>query len=232
MLSKSLLLAITTVLLIVNFYVIFAYDLEFSRWARLSSTFIFLLMLLRQNTYSKRMLGVFIFLLISDLGLFYYEEPLANSGTFLMRITAYLLLVFVVVPELKKLKTNLFQKLLFVTVFVLNLVMLYMLVGMVPAAYVYPGLNVLFYIYGISMITMVIAAISYSNRYSDKTSFFFTAGTLCLVFSDITSFIAYYLEFEEFYYPDRFFYILGIAGLVKFTSFARNHKAVASLESL
>jgi len=232
MLSKLLLSVITTILLLFNFYVIYAYDLEMSRWARLASTFIFLLMLLRQNSFSKRMLGVFFFLLISDLGLFYYEEPLANSGTFLMRISAYLLLVFVVMPELKKLKTNLFQKLIFVTVFILNLAMLYMLVGMVPADHIYPGLNVLFYAYGISMITMVIAAISYSNRYSDRTSFFFTAGTLCLVFSDITSFIAYYLEFEEFYYPDRFFYILGIAGLVKFTSFARNHEAVATLESL
>ncbi len=232
MLSKSLLSVITTILLLINFYVIYAYGLEISRWARLISTFVLLLMLLWQNTYSRRMLGVFIFLLISDLGLFYYEEPLANSGTFLMRISAYLLLVFVVVPELKKLQTNLFQKLIFVTVFVLNLAMLYMLVGMVPAGHIYPGLNILFYTYGISMITMVIAAISYSNRYSDRTSFFFTAATLCLVFSDITSFIAYYLEFEEFYYPDRFFYILGIAGLVKFTSFARNHEAVTTLESL
>ena len=232
MLSKSLLSVITTILLLINFYVIYAYGLEISRWARLISTFVLLLMLLWQNTYSRRMLGVFIFLLISDLGLFYYEEPLANSGTFLMRISAYLLLVFVVVPELKKLQTNLFQKLIFVTVFVLNLAMLYMLVGMVPAGHIYPGLNILFYTYGISMITMVIAAISYSNRYSDRISFFFTAATLCLVFSDITSFIAYYLEFEEFYYPDRFFYILGIAGLVKFTSFARNHEAVTTLESL
>jgi len=44
--------------------------------------------------------------------------------------------------------------------------------------------------------------------------------------------MAYYLEFHEFYFPDRFFYILGIAGLVKFASFARSHEAVAELESL
>lgn len=232
MLSRSILSAITLILLIANFYIIFEYDQELSRWARLISTGIFLLILLWRKTYSKRMLSAFFFLLISDLLLFSYENSIANAATFLMRISAYTLLVFVVVPELKNLKTNLFQKFIFVVVFLLNLAMLYMLVDMVPTQFVYPGLNILFYAYGISMIMMVIAAISYSNRYSDKTSFYFTAATLCLVFSDITSFIAYYLEFFEFYFPDRFFYILGIAGLVKFTSFARSHEAVTELESL
>lgn len=171
-------------------------------------------------------------MLISDLLLFYYENSLANTATFLMRVSAYIMLVLAVAPELKNLKTNIFQKMVFVVVFVLNLGMLFMLVDMVPAKFGYPFLNVLFYAYGVSMITMVIAAISYSNRYSNKTSFYYTAGTLSLVFSDITSFIAYYLEFYEFYYPDRIFYILGIAGLVKFTTFARSHEAVTELERL
>lgn len=178
------------------------------------------------------MLAAFIFLWISDFGLFQYENPISNSATFLMRISSYILLVLVVTPELRRLKANYLQKLIFVTVFTLNLAMLQMLVGMVPESFVYPGLNILFYIYGFSMIAMVIAAISYSNRYSDKTSFYYTAATLCLVFSDITSFIAYYLEFYEFYFPDRIFYILGLAGLIKFTTLGRSHKAVAELESL
>lgn len=232
MLPKSIISAIVLILLTANLYIIYEYDQELSRWARLISTGIFLLILLWRKTYGKRMLSAFFCLFISDLLLFYYENPVANTATFLMRISAYTLLVLVVVPELKNLKTNLFQKLLFVVVFFLNLAMLYMLVGMVPGQYVYPGLDILFYIYGISMIAMVIAAISYSNRYSDRTSFYFTAATLCLVFSDITSFIGYYLQFYEFYFPDRFFYILGIAGLVKFTSFARSHEAVAEMESL
>jgi len=232
MFPKSFLSIITAIVLVINFYIIYAYDLEVSRWARLSTTSIFLIILLSRKLYGKRMLIAFLFLLISDVGLFHYEDSLANMGTFLMRIAAYLLLVFVVVPELKKLKTNWFQKILFVVVFILNLGMLYLLVDMVPQQYTYPGLNILFYAYGISMITLVIAAISYSNRYSDKTSFYFTAAALCLVFSDITSFIAYYLEFYEFYFPDRFFYILGIAGLVKFTSLGRSHQAVTELESL
>ncbi len=232
MLPKTILWVITMVLLLVNCYVIYEFDQDASRWARLISTAIFLILLIWQRSFNVKIIIAFIFLLISDVLLFYYENALANTGTFLMRISAYLMLVFTVVPELRGLKSSLFQKLVFFGVFVLNLAMLFLLVDMVPAKFGYPFLNVLFYAYGISMITLVIAAISYSNRYSNKTSFYYTAATLCLVFSDITSFIAYYLEFYEFYFPDRIFYILGIAGLVKFTTFARSHEAVADLESL
>lgn len=232
MLPKSLLPVITLVLVLVNCFVIYEYAQDASRWARLISTSVIFLILLWQNSFSKRILTAFCLMLISDLLLFYYENSLANTATFLMRVSAYIMLVLAVAPELKNLKTNIFQKMVFVVVFVLNLGMLFMLVDMVPAKFGYPFLNVLFYAYGVSMITMVIAAISYSNRYSNKTSFYYTAGTLSLVFSDITSFIAYYLEFYEFYYPDRIFYILGIAGLVKFTTFARSHEAVTELERL
>lgn len=229
---KSFLPVITLVLILVNCFVIYQYGQDASRWARLISTSLFFFVLLWQNSFSKRILSAFFLMLISDLLLFYYENSLVNTATFLIRISAYIMLIMAVAPELKNLKTNIFQKLVFLVVFALNLGMLFTLVDMVPAKFGYPFLNVLFYGYGIAMITMVIAAISYSNRYSNSTSFFYTAATLCLVFSDITSFIAYYLEFNEFYYPDRIFYILGIAGIVKFTTFARSHEAITELESL
>ena len=232
MLSKKLLPVITLGLLLVNCFVIFELDQDASRWARLISTGFLFIVLIWQRCFSTKIISAFCLFMISDLLLFYYENSIANTATFLIRISAYLLLVFVVMPELKNLKSSLFQKIIFFVVFLLNLAMLFMLVDMVPAKFGYPFLNVLFYAYGISMITLVIAAISYSNRYSNKTSFFYTAATLCLVFSDITSFIAYYLEFYEFYFPDRIFYILGVAGLVKFATFARSHEAVTELESL
>ena len=232
MLPRSFLAVIALILVIANCFVIYSYDQDATRWARLISTFIFFLILLWQNSLDKRMIIAFIFLLISDSLLFYYEYPSGNAAAFLSRISAYVLFVMVIAPELKQLKTNLFQKFIFLAVLGLNLAMLVMLVDMVPERFKYPFLDILFYAYGMSMIIMVIASISYSNRYSNQTSFFFTAATLCLVFSDITSFIAYYLEFSEFYFPDRVFYIMGIAGLVKFSSLSRSHEAVSELERL
>lgn len=232
MYPKFLLPVILLVLILVNSFVIYEYDQEYSRWARLITTSILFIILLWRNSMSKTLVGAFVFLLISDLLLFFYENPIANSATFLLRIAGYLTFVLAVAPELRNLQTSTFQKLLFLVVVSLNIGMLYTLVDMVPAKFNYPHLNTLFYIYGTAMITLVIAAISYSNRYSDHISFFFTAGALGLVFSDITSFIAYYLEFSEFYFPDRIFYILGIGAIVKFASFQRSHEAVTQLESL
>ena len=169
---------------------------------------------------------------MSDVLLLNYENMYINTATFPLRIAAYSTIVLVIFPEIKTLKMSIIQKVVFAIVFSLNIGMLYMLVDMVPEKYDYPYLNFLFYIYGSAMITLVFAVISYSNIYSDTTSFFFTAGASCLVFSDIMSFIAYYLEFYEFYYPDRFFYILGIISLVKFATFSRNHEPLFEMERL
>ena len=195
------------------------------RWGRLISTFLVFLILIWKHRSEKLLLSAILLLLMSDVLLLNYENMYINTATFPLRIAAYSTIVLVIFPEIKTLKMSIIQKVVFAIVFSLNIAMLYVLVDMIPEKYDYPHLNFLFYIYGS-------AAISYSNIYSDATAFFFTAGALCLVFSDIMSFIAYYLEFYEFYYPDRFFYILGIISLVKFATFSRNHEPVFDMERL
>lgn len=195
------------------------------RWGRLISTFLVFLILIWKHRSEKLLLSAILLLLMSDVLLLNYENMYINTATFPLRIAAYSTIVLVIFPEIKTLKMSIIQKVVFAIVFSLNIAMLYVLVDMIPEKYDYPHLNFLFYIYGS-------AAISYSNIYSDATAFFFTAGALCLVFSDIMSFIAYYLEFYEFYYPDRFFYILGIISLVKFATFSRNHEPLFEMERL
>ena len=230
--SKILLRALIPVLLVFNCFIIFNYGLEASRWARLCSTAILFLLWTLQGSWNIKMLGAFLLLISSDLMLFYYENSLGNTATFLMRISAYLLLTIRIFPLIRGLRTSSFQKFIFFLVFTINLVMLVFLVDMVPAKFGYPLMNLLFYAYGISLIIWLIAAVSYNNRYSDKPSLYYAAAAIFLVFGDITSFIAYYLEFYEFYYPDRIFYILGIAALIKFSAFESSHRTMADLESL
>ncbi len=232
MFPKYFLPVVAGFLVLANMIMISEYDLEMIRWGRLISTFNVFLILIWKLRSEKVLIASIFLLLISDVLLLNYENTIINSVTFLLRIAAYIILVFVIFPEIKSLKMSVFQKIVFAIVFTLNIGMLYVLVDMVPEKYDYPYLNFLFYIYGSAMITLVLAAISYSNIYSDATALFFTSGALCLVFSDIMSFIAYYLEFYEFYYPDRFFYILGIISLVKFATFSRNHEPLFEMERL
>jgi uncharacterized membrane protein len=189
-------------------------------------------MLVLQRSNSKKVRSIFALFLIADILLFFYEQVLFNALTFIVKISAYILLSLLVVPELKKLKTNLFQKILFLAILGLNLAMLVSLVKMVPEKFNYPYLNVLFFAYGMAMMAMIITAVSYSNRYASNPSFYYTAATLFIVFADITSFIAYYLEFYEFFYADRIFYLLSLLALVKFASLDRKHSAVSELENI
>lgn len=230
--TKTILIAAILLLLGLNFYVIDHFDLNLSRWSRLISTTTFLVILLFQKSPRKMLPLAFLLLMLSDILLFFYENIMLNMLTFILRSAAYFALVFTVVPELKNLRTSLFQKIIFVSALGLNMYMLFVLVDMVPKEFAYPHLDLLFYLYGIAMIVMVIASISYSNRYASRTSFFYTSATLCLVFADISSFIAYYLEFQHFYFADRFFYILGLAGLVRFVSNKESHETLPELESL
>ena len=232
MFKKIIIIAIVLALLLANCIVISNYSQDYSRWARLASTAVIFIILLWQNSYSKKMLSAFCLLLISDILLFQYEDPTINMLTFFSRMGAYVLLIYAVIPELKNLQTSNFQKLVFLVVFGLNASMLVILMDMVPEKFLYPGLDYLFYAYGSIMIGMVIAAVSYSNRYANKISFFYTGATICLVFADISSFIGYYLEFPDFYLADRVFYILGIASLTRFATYSRTHEAVPQLETL
>lgn len=232
MFKKVLITVIVLALLLANCFIIFEYSQDYSRWARLASTSVIFIILLWQNRYSKKMLSAFCLLILSDILLFHYEEPTINMLTFFSRMGAYALLIYAVVPELRNLQTSSFQKIVFLLVFGLNASMLVVLMDMVPGKFLYPGLDYLFYAYGSIMIGMVIAAVSYSNRYANKISFYYTAATLCLVFADISSFIGYYLEFPDFYFADRIFYIVGIASLTRFATFRRVHEAVPQLETL
>lgn len=198
----------------------------------MTSTFIFLSFLLCQGKFEKRMLQIFILLVLSDVMLFYYENHLVNTATFIVRIIAYVGIITLVFPELKNIRTNVLQKFFFIGIFGVNLGMLLLLVEMIPDKYRYPMLDSLFYCYGISMMILISVAVTYNNRFSDKRSIFYAAAAICLVFSDITSFIAYYLEFEEFYVPDRVFYLLGLSALLKFATLDKSPKAVSDLEYL
>lgn len=230
-LKNTLIIAIL-LLLGLNFYVIDHFDLNLSRWSRLLTTFVFFILLITQKPARKLLPAAFIVLMASDILLFFYENVMLNMLTFILRSLAYAAMVIAVVPELKNLRTTIFQKLIFLSALSLNAYMLFILVDMVPKEFVYPHLDKLFYLYGIAMIGMVVASISYSNRYASRSAFYYTSATLCLVFADISSFIAYYLDFQHFYYPDRFFYVVGLAALVYFASFSENHEIISELESL
>lgn len=207
------------VLLIINFLVIFQYELLESRWLRIISSFFYLILFLKVSKKNEIFLiGSFFLLVISDFLMLDYENPLLKKLTFILVIIAYIALIFHIRPHIKNLQTNFFQKILFVIILAVNTVMLFLLVDMVEGGMDDSIHQALFFLYGFAMISLVIFAFSFNHRYSNKASFFFICAVLGFIFSDISGFISYYLKVDEFYYPDRFFYLLGLLSLVKFAN--------------
>lgn len=206
----------TIVLIIVNLWSMVYCEDPVNRWILFGSMLSFFLLFVSPWYYNKRGLLVFVLLLISDALLINYEVPVFNALIFIVRTFSYLALVWIIFKKIKNLRTNLFQKLFFTLAILLNIFLLYTLVELVPAGEYYLFFDFLFYFYGVAVIICVSAAVSYSNRYANRPSIFFLFAVLGLVFSDLTYFIGFNLDFHEFFFVDRIFNILGVGALLHF----------------
>lgn len=213
---KCFLPILTIILIVINLWVIINLDEMVARWVRFASMFSFFLLFTSSCFYNKRGLPVFILFLISDALLINYEDTVFNALLFVFRSAIFLALLELIFDRIRKLQTNLFQKIVFIIAIGLNVYMLYNLVEMVPRGQSYAFYDFLFYFYGISVIVCVTGAVSFSNRYANRTSIFFLGSVLAIAFSDLTYFIAYNMGFIEFALVDIVFNILGIHFLLNF----------------
>ena len=205
-------------MLIINLSVIYFYDVESSRIIRLVSTILFFLFFILNKGYNKSLLLIaFALFLVSDICMLRYEELIFNRLTFLTTILAYSFIAIHIFPKIKLLKNNKWVFIIFSLVLIVNTLMLNELIHMVEFKLIDKTHEILFYVYGVAMIVMGLFAANYNFRYNS------TQSTLCMYFvlgfilSDIFAVMAYYLNFEVFYFPDRIFYILGISVLVSYS---------------
>jgi len=213
---KNFLPFFTIALIIVNLWsMVYLGDIV-NRWILFGTMLSFFLLFISPWYYNKRGLLLFVLLLISGALHIFYEDPIFNALMFLVKTASYLALVWIVLNKLKNLRTNLFQKIGFTLAVLLNIFLLYNIVEMVPAGEYYLFFEFLFYFFGLAVIICVSAAVSYSNRYANRPSIFFLTAVLCLVFSDLTYFIGFNLNFHEFFFANRIFIFLGIGALLHF----------------
>lgn len=205
-------------MLIINLSVIYFYDVESSRIIRLVSTILFFLFFILNKGYNKSLLLIaFALFLVSDISMLRYEELIYNRLTFITTILAYSFIAIHIFPKIKLLKNNKWVFIIFSLVLIVNTLMLNELIHMVEFKLIDKIHEILFYVYGVAMIVMGLFAANYNFRYNS------TQSTLCMYFvlgfilSDIFAVMAYYLNFEVFYFPDRIFYILGISVLVSYS---------------
>jgi len=206
-------------LVIANFLAIYYLDHEMDRWFRFGATFILLLVYLFKYFSKYRLLIIFLLFAICDGLLVYYEIPILKKLIYLVRILAYLNLVIFIIPSLSKLKLNLFTIIISVFIISIDLYLLHDMAKILPGNDQNPIFLMLFYLLGISSLVIVATSLSYLNRYANKKALFLVIASFCFILSDIFFYNAYYLEFAEFYYLDRFANIGGSVALLLFSKY-------------
>lgn len=190
---------------------------ENGRYFRAATMFIFLLLYLLKYYSGKILLLVFLLIFACDIFLIFYENVEFKALSYISRITAYLLLVSYIFPYLIKLKLNTFSVIVSVFILAINIYLIHIMSQSVPEVmrsdFFYP----LFYLFGISLLILAAASISFHNRYASRQSFNLVIASFGLIFSDISFYIAYYLNFDLFFFVDRITNILGIAFLLGFS---------------
>lgn len=227
---KYILPIFTIALVIVNLWARIYFEESMYLWILFGTMLSFSLLFISPWYYNKRGLLPFGLLFISDGIFIFLEDPIFNALMFLVKTGIYTGFIWMVLTRLKNLKTNLFQKFVFTLAVILNIFLLHNLLEMMPIGEYTLLFDFLFYLYGVSIILCVTAAVSYSNRYANKSSIFFLVAVLSLVLSDLTYFIAFILGFDEFYIVDRAFNILGIALLLEFFRLDRKPRIHRSSE--
>ena len=207
---------LAVVFIVANFLLMWKFGEEVSRGMRFFTMLLFFVIFYSFIKYSKISTVIFLLFVLCDALLIFYEDPLVKSLTYISRIFAYALLFWIIVPEIRKLKFNFWQIIISMGILLLNVFLLSVLTEMLPEVLNYPIFIPLFYVFGFTTIVLVIAAVSYHNRYSNLQSFFYAAAVFALVLSDLTFYIAHYLNFSIFFYADRLFNILGILSLIMF----------------
>ncbi len=203
-------------LLIANFAEIYFFGVEVDRWSRFITMVLFFIVYLVRGSTKPIYILILSLFLVCDYFLIYYENVTLKALTYLTRILAYLFIIISLWPSLRKLKINLFSGIITIFVVGLNIYLIHAMSESVPenmrSDYFFP----LFYLFGIVLLALAAAAISYHNRFGNMKSFFLVVSSFGLILSDIFYYIAYYLEFETFWYLDRLANVIGIGMFLAF----------------
>lgn len=224
-----LLKVLAVFLIVLNIVVVAAFSIEESRWVRVITAAVFTWVYF--FNYSKKtlfLLGALIAFLNADIFALSFDLDFSQNAFFTLHGLAYLFLFIHITKRADRSLLTRFQKLYILFAFVLCLALLLAL-GITFQEEIGGYWHVIFfYFHGLSAILYLIAALGFYDSTMNSFALFYLIAALCLIFSDLIAFSAQYLEARGFYYPNRIFYVTGLASLVQFaflTTQSRSGKA-------
>lgn len=219
--KKSLfsLLNIAILLILINVVVIYALDITISRWVRVFSMLIFLILLLFKKNFTNNLISIsLIFFLLRDICIINYEVPVFRTISFFGTIGAYLVITYFILRRIKLFVFN--PKIILFTIglVALNIFNVFYLSDIVIPVLDNSFQLILFFLQSAIILFMALFAYTYFETYSGKRPLFYLYFVFAFILSDLAGLAAYFFGLEEAYYFERAFYLAGVSLLVYFVA--------------
>lgn len=204
-------------LILLNVVVISVSDISDSRWIRLISTVLFFAYFLKfSSKLNVFILVVLVFMVLRDISIQYYEEPLGHMAFLIFGVLAYGILIIERLPKLKDIRISKMTLLISLILISANTYTLHILINMLEYHFGSAAHIIVFFTYGALMMIMTFTAVSYNYIYNSTRSLVFVFLAIGFLVSDITSLFAYYFEVDICYYLERISYLIGLSFTVHY----------------
>ena len=220
--SKYVLVMLFASILIVNSIAVF-YDFELlSNIAGLLTVPILVAYFFsRQHYMANVFFTVFLTLFLANVFSAFSMNDLTNNLSEAFSLGAYLLLVFVLVGKLKRVKFEGFITVYLVIVFLINTYLLYALYSVLESSFSGGLQTLLFVLKGIVLILMAFVAFMVYLSNESKQSILFLTMVFCFMFSNVLNYIhTMYVYFWLFEWTG---YALSCLSVILFFKYVDNH---------
>jgi len=220
-LSKKI-IVFTILILVANSYILSGHSLNAVRVARVGTALAYFTLFLSFDKFrDKFVLLFFLTLIFADVFNVFYENPICRKLTSLFKLAGYLLLINKIIGKVKLIKSNTILKVVFIAVLSLNIITVVYIINSVSGKTNDVLELVLLLIYGLVLITLCSVAANYNFRYNNKRSKYFLYLSFGLVFTDISAFAGYFLEYSYFFYGTRLFYMGALLFVVYYAIYSK-----------
>lgn len=223
--NKIILLVTSLIILAVNIFIVSTDSLQAIRVSRVFTSISFLIILLIVNSFRDRQIGlIFLCFLIADICMLKYEEIWFGRSCLLFFLISYVILIFRVSKKVVLKNLSKFMISVFIVITAVNIYMIHELIEITQIKIYDPFHKLIIYLIGVIHIALTLIASNYNLKYNTKQSMYFTYLSVAIIFGDLCTFIAYYLEMSSFYYPDRVLHIFGFTALTYYATISFNNK--------
>lgn len=216
---------VASILTIINAAIVVCFDLQTTRIARIITTVLFFLWFLKLNLPKNNFfVSVFVILVLSDLGILFYENKWFCYLRFISFMALYMLLSYHVIGNLKVGKIKPFTFFVIGVLLISCIFLIYSLNDIIDFETYGHIFEVIYYTYCVIAFGLVLLSILHSINSSSNKSDVFTGVVVAFVISDVLLILGYYQDFFLALQIERVFQIFGIALLLYYSVLDRRKK--------